>query len=398
MLSVAGCGREERLISESSPAAVPAWRHLSSAAGQLPAPGPSGQQTASLVADLDRDGVNDFLIAARVTGPSVTWFRRTSSGWEKYVIDSEFLRIEAGGACYDIDGDGDLDIVFGGDAGSNQIWWWENPYPEFDPHVDWTRHLIKNSGSVKHHDQAFGDFDGDGRAELASWNQGARALLLFDIPEDPRRAGPWPSRTIYRWEGGEQHEGLVAADVNQDGRVDLVGGGRWFEYQPDGTFAAHVVDDAYRFSRAAAGQLVEGGWLEIVFQPGDADGPLQWYEWTGDRWMPHRLLDADVVHGHSLAVADINGDGHLDIFSAEMGQWGRKPTVNPAPKIRVLYGDGAGRFRLSIVADGFGNHESRVADLDGDGDLDILGKPYNWRTPRVDVWLQEPPRGTPQGR
>jgi hypothetical protein len=30
---------------------------------------------------------------------------------------------------------------------------------------------------------------------------------------------------------------------------------------------------------------------------------------------------------------------------------------------------------------------SLVADLDGDGDLDILNKPYNWEVPRVDVWL-----------
>jgi hypothetical protein len=36
---------------------------------------------------------------------------------------------------------------------------------------------------------------------------------------------------------------------------------------------------------------------------------------------------------------------------------------------------------------GHGFHETRVADLDGDGDLDILNKPYNWEAPRVDVWL-----------
>jgi len=28
-----------------------------------------------------------------------------------------------------------------------------------------------------------------------------------------------------------------------------------------------------------------------------------------------------------------------------------------------------------------------VADLDGNGTLDILEKPYNWDAPRVDVWL-----------
>jgi hypothetical protein len=30
-----------------------------------------------------------------------------------------------------------------------------------------------------------------------------------------------------------------------------------------------------------------------------------------------------------------------------------------------------------------------VADLDGDGDLDIVVKPYTRDTPRVDVWLNQ---------
>jgi hypothetical protein len=33
-----------------------------------------------------------------------------------------------------------------------------------------------------------------------------------------------------------------------------------------------------------------------------------------------------------------------------------------------------------------------LADLDGDGDLDLLNKPYTWDTPRVDVWLNNSPR------
>jgi hypothetical protein len=41
------------------------------------------------------------------------------------VIDPAFLTVEAGGAAYDIDGEGDLGIVFGGDSQSNELWWWE---------------------------------------------------------------------------------------------------------------------------------------------------------------------------------------------------------------------------------------------------------------------------------
>lgn len=385
LVALAACSSAPEPKS-SEPPVRPTWRHLSSAQGDLPSPGSSDQQTGSHVADLNGDGVNDLVVVARVEGPSVTGFVRESDGWRKIVIDPEFLRVEAGGASYDIDGDGDRDLVFGADSGGNQIWWWENPSPDFSG--PWKRRLIKDSGANKHHDQLFGDFDGDGQEELLSWNQRANALLLFEIPESPLESGVWESRAIYEWSEGDEHEGLAAADVNQDGKLDLVGGGRWWEYA-DGEFRVHVIDDLFRFTRAAVGDLAAGGWLEVVFAPGDMDGRPKWFEWDGDAWIGHDLVAEDVIHGHSLAVADIDADGSADIFSAEMGQWGGKPTVNSAPKLRIFWGDGQGGFEEEVLIEGFGHHESRVADLDGDGDLDILGKPYNWDAPRVDVWLQE---------
>jgi hypothetical protein len=55
----------------------------------------------------------------------------------------------------------------------------------------------------------------------------------------------------------------------------------------------------------------------------------------------------------------------------------------------ILLGDGKGNFpREIVVSEGIDLHESEIADLDGDGDLDILGKPYNGDTPRLDIWLQ----------
>lgn len=363
---------------------------MSSAHGDLPSPGPSDQQTGSLVADVNHDGVNDFFIAARVTGPAVTLFLRTVDGWSRHVVEPDFLRVEAGGAAHDIDGDGDVDIAFGSDSGGSEVWWWENPHPRIDPKRRWQRHTIKASGGSKHHDQLFGDFDGDGQVELAAWNQRARSLLLFDIPSDPT-SGEWPSRAVYSW-SGEEHEGLATADIDLDGQDDIVGGGRWFRHVGGGEFRPHLIDDRFRFSRAAAGQLVAGGRPEVVFAPGDVDGPIRWYEWTGDAWAGRDLPVPDLVHGHSIGVGDVNGDSHLDIFSAEMGRWGASAErSNPAARLRVFYGDGRGEFVEQVVAAGFGNHESRIADLDGDGDLDILAKPYNWKTPRVDVWRNESP-------
>ena len=372
------------------------WQHLSTVNGDLPlSNGP--QQTSSLVMDVDKDGINDFLISDRKTEVALIWMRRTDTGWERYVVEQGKLRIEAGSTCYDIDGDGDLDPVFGGDGSSNQVWWWENPYPNYEPDTPWTRHLIKDWGGKKQHDQMFGDFDGDGKTELVYWNQGSKSLVLSEIPEDPRNAGTWPYRKIYTystdsqmeqhgtypgWRVVNEHEGFDACDIDGDGLEDIVGGGFWFKYSGDGQFVPNTIDAGYTFSRSAAGQLIEGGRPEVVLVIGDGIAPMYLYEWQKGTWVRRELLEA-VDNGHSLDLVDFDGDGNLDIFNAEMRLGGN----NEDAKLRILLGDGAGNFPRIVEIEGYGNHESRIADLDGDGDYDILGKPYAWETPRLDIWL-----------
>jgi hypothetical protein len=358
------------------------WTHLSSVNGDLFAPSDSTQQTASLILDVDKDGINDFIIGSRQDSPAMVWYQRNTDGWTKYVLDDAVLDIEAGGGFCDIDGDGDLDIVMGGDYQSDKMWWWENPYPNYDPDTPWTRREIKNSGSSMHHDQIFGDFDGDGQAELVFWNQGAKKLFIADIPSDPKDTQPWPYQELFSWNSGK-FEGLAKADINGDGETDIVGGGCWFEHNGGTSYTPHIIDNNQTFARAAAGQLKAGGRPEVVFVAGDGVGRLKWYDWTGSEWVGHDLLGFDVDHGHSLEVADIDGDGNSDIFCAEM----RLDGGNADAKMWIFLGDGDGNFTQTEVAIGYGNHESKVGDLDGDGDLDILGKPYNWDTPRVDIWL-----------
>ena len=78
-------------------------------------------------------------------------------------------------------------------------------------------------------------------------------------------------------------------------------------------------------------------------------------------------------------------------YCAEMAQWtdGAKVPDNPGARMWIFYGDGQGRFTKTVLARGIDNHESRVSDLDGDGDLDIVVKPYTHDTPRLDVWLNQ---------
>jgi hypothetical protein len=365
----------------------PSWTRLSSDAGDLPVPGTSKQQTGCLVLDIDRDGLNDIVVTSRDAGASLVWYRRRKTGWTSYTIDRG-LNIEAGGAFLDIDGDGDLDLAFGEDYTGSKLYWWENPYPLYAVNTSWVRREIKGSGGKMHHDQIFGDFAGDGTKQLAFWVQKSEVLCLASPPPDPRQAGPWPIVPIA---SVGPAEGLAKADIDGDGKMDLIGGGFWFKHQGGVTYRPMLIDKGSLNARAAAGQLVEGAGPEVVFVVGDGIGRLKWFEWRDGRWTGHDLLGEDVVHGHSLELADVDQDGHLDIFCAEMVQWSERAKLpdNPGARMWIFYGDGQGRFTKTLLASGVDNHESRLGDLDGDGDLDIVVKPYTRAAPRLDVWLNQ---------
>src|ERR1022692_557334 len=86
-----------------------AWKHLSTATGDLPLCNQGTQQTSLTVGDFGHDGHSGFVVTERTSPNSVVLYRRLGDKWTCSVIEPQPLHIEAGGVAMDVDGDGNLD-------------------------------------------------------------------------------------------------------------------------------------------------------------------------------------------------------------------------------------------------------------------------------------------------
>ena len=329
-----------------------------------------------LIGDINNDGLPDIVIGGKEGKINLFWYRNPD--WKIFKIAS-IPNLEAGGVLFDINNDGYLDIIAGQQEGGNLLLWFENPGEEKE---NWKFHIIEDRFE-KYHDQAVGDIDGDGEVEILISSQNAGVIAYFDIPDNPR-VSPWPEECCHVIaENLPDIEGLCIADINNDGKNELIIGPNIF-FPPDNPGKAwkrKILSSELVKTRVAVGDIDGYGRLEIVFSEGESfPGRLVWVSISD--WKFHLLRD-DLFHPHSLAVADFNGDGLLDIFVAEMGLG-----KNSDPKMFVYLNKGNGKFEEVIIQCGIPTHEAKVGDLTGNGLPDIAGKPYHPEK-HIDIWINE---------
>ncbi|MCA8960438.1 MAG: VCBS repeat-containing protein [Planctomycetes bacterium] len=287
------------------------------------------------------------------------------------------------GLLVDVDLDGDLDVISA--LYYKDVGWWENPGGDRIA-LAWVFHTIVKERWFLH-DLALGDIDNDGKArEVVAnlMNRGANAtsrIASFRIPSDPTQ--PWPATVVQpgKNHGNDNHAGLDIGDIDSDGKQDIAFANGWYESPStlDGTWIWHPIHDRPGVSNVILADLDRDGRLDVVTALGHRSKGLFWYAAPAipakDAWSEH-VIHAQILQPESLGLEDLDGDGDLDVVTADLDD---QAWALPVHNVYVFenLGSDAGdlAFRQHNVAPNSPpSHLLRLLDIDQDGHLDIISE------------------------
>ncbi len=180
-------------------------------------------------------------------------------------------------------------------------------------------------------------------AGRSAWSVGWRS---GDIPRvlAPGSVCAWQRRCQFNFSGSNNYSScglaysVAVADVNGDGHPDLL--------------VANQCADSNTCSN--------GGTVGVLL--GNGDGTFQ----------PAVIYNSGGEYAYSVAVADVNGDGHLDLLV--VNQCASSSSCDNGGTVSVLLGNGDGTFQTAVSYNSGGEYAYSIAaaDVNGDGYPDLL--------------------------
>jgi hypothetical protein len=227
-------------------------------------------------------------------------------------------------------------------------------------------------------DIAVADVNGDGKPDLLTANNGSNTagVLLGN------GNGTFQTPTTYSTGAGSRPFGIVAADVNGDGKLDLLTAN--FDSKTaavllgngDGTFqtvTTYAVGTGNTPADIAVADINGDGKPDLLtanYNTGTASVLLG--NGNGTFQTPATYSTGASSRPFGIAAADINGDGKLDLL-----------TASGSGTAGALLGSGDGTFQLAYnysTGPNSGSSDIAVADVNGDKKLDLLTANSNSNT------------------
>lgn len=337
-------------------------------------------QTA--LVDIDKDGDLDWAYGLR---GEMFWYEfQKADRWIQHTLGSG-AKTDVGGCPIDIDKDGWIDYIAG------TAWYRNTGNPQQESFT-----LQENIGTISSHDNIAVDIDGDNVLDIVAISNDPGQVVLMWYKTDTLPNKKWKATKI----GDGIHGGIGPkgyGDLDADGDIDIVRGNAWFENTDGkgGSWKEHAVLVPNRGNRPDKYGLALKSWVVDMDNDGDLDiveseadtanGRIFWFEnrEKGHKWRYHGISKEQTGQDfHSLALADFDNDGDLDIFS------GGGPLSAAPIKMFIwenINGD-ASKWTEHIISEGNLCHEAVAADVDADGDIDICTKP--WRDDDLHLYIE----------
>ncbi|MBK6524069.1 MAG: VCBS repeat-containing protein [Crocinitomicaceae bacterium] len=267
--------------------------------------------------DLNNDGLKDILASSEQADDKIFWCRNLGAGTfaTMQIITTAVDQCD-GIYPFDMDGDGDLDVVSASSA-DNKIAWYANSGTGFfgPQQIISTQYTLPSLVCAA-------DFDGDGFGDVAAVYEVYSPSSKCDVAYFMNSGIGTFTPPILLSGANREPTSVFCADLNNDGKEDILA-----------SF--------------------------------DASGTIGWFENLGDhQFTPLQYISTATVGVNSVYAADLDGDSDLDVLSASTTD----------DKFATYENLGGGIFGPQVVLPGVTDAPSKIRtiDYDHDGDEDIM--------------------------
>ncbi len=335
-------------------------------------PGTQSSSTFLHITDIDNDGDVDILSCGGWSSAIKMYINTDGLGnFSIQTISNSESSSPKSVFAADIDGDNFIDIITTNSTIDNdKVYWYKN----LDGLGNFGTHQVISTNVILTQNVKAGDIDGDGDIDVVSSSYVDGKLAWY---ENMDGLGNFSTQNIINTTLEKTRE-IELSDIDNDGDLDIVNGFfigstlGWFENDGTGLFLTeHIFSTSMNgLNSLIISDIDNDGNNDVII--GTVLEIIAWYKNTdglGD-FLYKNAISSSVDGASNVHAADIDNDGDLDMLSASQFDH------------RIAWyenNDGLGDFskQKTIAFDIDFASSVNTADIDGDGDLDILATSHH---------------------